>query len=459
MKSIVTVNTDIPGISDSYNYNSGQSLHDHDIVVFDPTLPYYYNDIHFSSGASAIGINEGKQALANITHWKTELTGILKDGKTVFFLLGPHLEETYATGTTPSKTRTITYTTAMLTNYAVLPFPVKVINSKGSKIKIVDSRFRTLFDALKEHIAYEVYLDMEQKTPIATTASGNKVLSTVYQLKGHPGHLVLLPYFNLSDLADSDSEGNDVWTKEALGIGTKLIKALVELDKVLTQQSDRTPQPEWVDNISKSGYIKKLGSEIEKIDQAIIEKEKARVKKHSELEDALNPTALLYETGKPLERAIESALMQLGYNVSTFREGPLEIDHVIISPGGKRLIGEAEGKDNTAISIDKFRQLETNINEDFQREEVTEPALGVLFGNGYRLKDPANRGTQFTDKCLINAKRLSTVLIQTSDLFAIAMYLQDNPGDEDYKKECRKIIESASGKVAHFPSITTQKEE
>jgi hypothetical protein len=49
-----------------------------------------------------------------------------------------------------------------------------------------------------------------------------------------------------------------------------------------------------------------------------------------------------------------------------------------------RLIGEAEGKDNKAINVDKLRQLSMNIHEDIQREEVTTPAKGVLFGNGYR---------------------------------------------------------------------------
>jgi hypothetical protein len=39
-----------------------------------------------------------------------------------------------------------------------------------------------------------------------------------------------------------------------------------------------------------------------------------------------------------------------------------------------RLIGEAEGKDNKAINVDKLRQLSMNIHEDIQREEVTTPA-------------------------------------------------------------------------------------
>ena len=60
-----------------------------------------------------------------------------------------------------------------------------------------------------------------------------------------------------------------------------------------------------------------------------------------------------------------------------------------------RCIGEAEGRDNRAIGIDKMRQLEVNVLEDLSRDEVSEPAKGVLFGNAYRLKG-AVRKTRYT---------------------------------------------------------------
>ncbi|BAQ44246.1 hypothetical protein [Methylobacterium aquaticum] len=104
--------------------------------------------------------------------------------------------------------------------------------------------------------------------------------------------------------------------------------------------------------------------------------------------DLLEFSHLLYETGKRLELAIEKALRLMGYNVETLRIGDLEIDHVIVGPSGIRMIGESEGKDNSAIDVTKFRQLESNIGEDLEREEITEPAKGVLFGNGFRLTPP-----------------------------------------------------------------------
>jgi len=50
----------------------------------------------------------------------------------------------------------------------------------------------------------------------------------------------------------------------------------------------------------------------------------------------------------------------------------------LVSPEGDRYIGEAEGKENKAVNIDKLGQLERNIQEDFARDEVQEPARGIL---------------------------------------------------------------------------------
>jgi hypothetical protein len=161
---------------------------------------------------------------------------------------------------------------------------------------------------------------------------------------------------------------------------------------------------------------------------------------------------LFYEAGKPLERAIENTLQLLGYEVHTLGIGDLEIDHVIVGPSGKRMIGEAEGKDTSAIDISKFRQLASNIQEDFAREEVDAPAKGLLFGNGYRLMLPENRGEQFTQKCLTNARLHGTALIRTADLYPVAAHLLDHPDDDDFKAACRAAIEDTAGAIVSFPT-------
>jgi hypothetical protein len=118
------------------------------------------------------------------------------------------------------------------------------------------------------------------------------------------------------------------------------------------------------------------------------------------------------------------------------------------------MIGEAEGKDTSAIDIGKFRQLMSNIQEDFDRDEVDVPAKGLLFGNGYRLMPPESRAEQFTQKSLTNAKLHGTALIRTTDLYPVAVRLLDHPEDDDFRAACRAAIEDTAGAIVSFPKPT-----
>ena len=161
---------------------------------------------------------------------------------------------------------------------------------------------------------------------------------------------------------------------------------------------------------------------------------------------------LLFETGKTLENAINLGLKILGYSAENYNDGVLELDHVIVSPEGDRFLGEAEGKDTSAINIDKLRQLLVNIHEDVQRDEVESPALGILFGNGFRLTEPSHREEQFTTKCLSTAKSSNCILIKTTDLFRVAKYVKES-NDQTFAKSCRDSIKLGMGKIVQFPDL------
>jgi hypothetical protein len=55
--------------------------------------------------------------------------------------------------------------------------------------------------------------------------------------------------------------------------------------------------------------------------------------------------SLLYEAGKPLERAVLRALKALGFKATPFTEDGSEFDAVFSAPEG-RFIGEVEGKND-----------------------------------------------------------------------------------------------------------------
>lgn len=143
------------------------------------------------------------------------------------------------------------------------------------------------------------------------------------------------------------------------------------------------------------------------------------------------------------------AMRLFGFDARSFSGGDSEFDGIFVAPEG-RCLGEVEGRDNKSINIDKFSQLERNLQEDFARDEVNEYAKGLLFGNAIRLKQPAERGDFFTTKCVSAANRASAALIRTPDLFAPAKYLKEHD-DAEYARACREVIFSTVGTVVAFP--------
>ena len=98
-----------------------------------------------------------------------------------------------------------------------------------------------------------------------------------------------------------------------------------------------------------------------------------------------------------------------------------------------------------------MRQLEVNILEDLERDEVSEPAKGILFGNAHRLTRPSERpDTHFTAKCVSAAKRSGTAMVRTCRLFEVAKVLADEP-NEEFAASCRKAILDAAGVEVEFP--------
>jgi len=257
--------------------------------------------------------------------------------------------------------------------------------------------------------------------------------------------------YDVDTFIDYDSEEEaEVWTDEAVRFGKRLRYHFVQIDKQRRAGSTLTPQPEWVQHqdyktnteIDIEASIQEKRGQIQ-----AIEKELSQLTKG--LEKECGARRLLFESGKPLEEAIEDALALLGFVASRFRDDTSEFDVVFESSEG-RFLGEAEGKDNRAINIDKIRQLESNLQEDFAREEVSAYAKGVLFGNAFRLVPPNERGAFFTEKCLAAAKRAGLALVRTPDLFDVAKYVK-NANNETYKQKCRQAIKNTNGDIVEFP--------
>lgn len=272
----------------------------------------------------------------------------------------------------------------------------------------------------------------------------------MYRSKSSAGTLVLLPDMDFSPPNFTKRKGeSEVWTPAAEQFAGAFTAAVVALDKALRSSSEVTPEPPWAAT-KKYALAPEAELRVQLLD-AERHVEEAQRKKEELVESisvATMPRSLLYEKGKPLEAAIIHALTIFGFKAEPYKESDSEFDVVFESAEG-RLIGEAEGKDCKAINIDKLRQLSMNIHEDLQREEISTPAKAVLFGNGFRLQEPAARPDPFTDKCYSAASTSSTALVSTADLFLAVQYLLAN-SDPVYASACRAALLSTVGRVV-FP--------
>lgn len=459
-KKVITIGYQIPGYSNCYKlYSADQSLLDADIIVFEPDIFVYHKDslIHTYQGKDSYDEDSSFRFKENTHHWRKELLTALGVGKTVFVFFGKYEEIFVHTGKkqysgTGRNAKPINLVEPA-NNYMFLPVTLPpLIPKEGNEIKPCSHpMFTVLWSEFKNYMKYESYIDGNIDVPLFLTRTGQKPVGGLFKVG--KGHLILLPPVRCPDefTKYDEKKKEHYWTKESLKFGEKLVNCFVDIDNFLRSASEQTPPPTWVseETYSIEGE-KEVRVEIDEINKKIdklVENKNLLLNRMRE-EGLLKN--LLYEQGTPLENTIIDALVLLGYQAENYNDGQLEIDQIIISPEGRRFIGESEGKNNSAIGIDKFRQLESNIQEDLQREEVKEPATGILFGNGFRLNEPSIREVQFTEVCLINAKRLGVILIQTSDLFSAVKYFK-RTRDEEYALLCRKAIEQSQGKIVVFP--------
>jgi hypothetical protein len=263
------------------------------------------------------------------------------------------------------------------------------------------------------------------KQPVLFTKAGNKVVGTY--IGNGVGSVFLVPPI------DSDSSqfvrkvrGDLNWTPYARKFGKELMACLIGLHTALIAERVDSPPPGWVEDSCYSIPEEiALTQAIEKIDRDLGELTGAKNSLIAKKKTVGGMRRLLYEKGRPLENAVIKVLHLMSFEAQAFKDGESEFDVVFVSPEG-RFLGEVEGKDNKAINIDKHSQLERNVNEDFERDGVTEHAHGVLFGNGFRLLPLRERKDFFTEKCASAAKRTGTALVRTPDLFEVARYLESS---------------------------------
>jgi len=297
-----------------------------------------------------------------------------------------------------------------------------ISKEKGNRIKLVDpkSSFAQYFNNFNKQLRYEACLDEEQKPyyfeNFHTIAKTYGELPVAFRFDLERGQVVFLPPIENHD------------PKKLAGILLNCI--LEESGKI-----EETQPPSWLQNYKASvpglseleHKEEMLTAQLEKLDTQLTSIQQNRAEREKYLK-------LLYEQGKfQLEPLVRDAFSLLGFTVTDVEPS----DGLLQSTEGTALL-EVEGKDDSAIKIDKYRQLLDYVVDD--ERETQQPKKGILVGNGFRLKDPKERGEQFTQRAVDSGAGSHFCLMSTDTLFRLVCQVLEKPDDDQLKSQIRRQL-------------------
>ena len=464
-KTIFSVNTEVP-VDDvlEIDYRSNQTLLDAEIILFTPSLNYYESDHSAFYGSSMVqgkrclSQNSSFKALEQNRHWKNEIAAAANSGKlVVVYLVVPdecfrHTGEKKSSGT--GRNQTVTNFVTEISSYDAIPFIANYSIKTGTKTRIIEagSVIAPYWDEFSKYSPYKVEIVGEFSDIVLESEVGRRVVGALKKYDGG-GAILFLPPVNFDNPEFVKKKASEyVWTNAAFQAGKRFLVAICNIAAAISVDRTVTQPPIWTlsDNFRLPSEDD-IETQIIQVSEELTRLEETMSLLQQNLIVTGAPRKLLFEKGAPLECAILESLKLMGFDANGFDDGKSEFDAVFVAAEG-RFVGEAEGRDNKAIGIDKFSQLERNLHEDFNRDEIEDIAKGVLFGNGFRLTNFEERTEIFTKKCLDAAKRTGIALVRTPDMFEPTRYLFEHPEDNGYAEECRKAIADANGRIVKFPS-------
>lgn len=300
-------------------------------------------------------------------------------------------------------------------------------SARGNKINLSAPKdpFAPYFKAFDKQLYYEAYLDEEEMPSyfenLYTIAESHGQLPVAFSFKLEGGRVVFLP-----PIENPDPE--------------KLADVLLNCISATIGTIEETEPPSWLQSYKASvpglpeleHQEEMLNTDLQELNTRLtrVQQEKAEKEKYLKL---------LYEQGKfQLEPVVRDAFSLLGFDV----KGAEPSDGLLESHEGVALL-EVEGKDDNAIKIDKYRQLLNYVVDDEQ--QTGQLKKGILVGNGFRLKDPRERGEQFTQKVVDGAAGSHFCLITTDTLFHLVCQVLEKPDDHELKSQIRKQLLTTDG--------------
>lgn len=277
--------------------------------------------------------------------------------------------------------------------------------------------FSQYYHAFKNDLNYTAYFDFDGINDQNSFMLNKSNRTIAYSVNFKNGLIVYLPTIGKTE-------------------NTKLFGVINQCVEKIFKKEEQSPPPKWIQNYDFS-QEKIFNLDLENLSKQkqLIEKEIENIK--SSKNQISKFKGLLYEQGGLLEKLVVESFQLLGFKAENRKLDDMEHDMIFESSEG-RGIAEIEGRNKDAIHIEKLDQLNRAVDEDFHF--TNDYPQGILIGNPYRFTDPKDRKNAFTEKVQIVANKKSFALLHTYEIYKAVKYVFDNPGDEEFKSECRKII-------------------
>jgi hypothetical protein len=297
----------------------------------------------------------------------------------------------------------------------------KFKESEGTEISFIEQShpFSKYFHAFKEKIKFECVLEiaegLKEYIKIIAKNKVQEIISCEIQING--GKIIFIPPLTLS-APDKET-----------GVLLDCLRGILEI-------GFESPPPSWIDKYTLPNET----INAEKIMEIEKEINKLCVEKRKMEEEQINISkfkGLLYEKGKrALEPLVREAFRLIGFKVLEPKEYDEDYD-LYIKEDQITIIGEIEGTDNSAIDVNKYRQL-----LDYVEHESLKGinCKGILIGNAFINKDPAERENQFSSHAIKGCERQKFCMITTHQIFEIVKIGLSDLYDAEMEKIRSNII-------------------
>jgi hypothetical protein len=402
-------------------FRSAVSFFDFDMVILNPSVIFseYELDIFNPTylGCRLLRESESQKILDDISRRKSEITELIKLGRTAVLVLPPPEKCYYSTGQKTYSGSGKNKVTQQFINELNLSsaIPLKdfsTVTASGTSIEFRGSEpFKTYWEKMKNYHFYSAYLSSTVGKPFLFIKGTTKVVGT--WVPTEKGVFLILP--SIYD------EGSYKTKKDYNQFCSLFIDALTELTSDLNKSIGDYSLPAWTtayflpdekeqkEQLSTKEYeLQGLLSQISQSKEKLSKIEKYKL--------------LLSGSGRALEMQVATVLKEIGFSVEPGAEGR---DDLILKYGEKIAVVEIKGVSKSA-SEKHAAQLEKWVAEYVTSHDVN--PKGILIVNAY-CNTPlhARNEPAFPEQMVSYATNREHCLITTTQLLSFYLSVISKP--------------------------------